>query len=153
MNKQSLPKVLVIGAGGGHLTESMLATDGLLIQRSIVTFRLPHTEQTLRGENVYYLIDPHTSLWKFILNGFQSLWVILRVRPRAVINTGGGISIACSLLAKLTGAKLIFIESGARVNTPSRTGKFLYKYADLFIVQWKPMLEYFPDAVYGGPLL
>ena len=70
-----------------------------------------------------------------------------------VINTGGGMSIATSLLGKLLGAKLIYVESGARVSTPSRTGKLLYKYADLFIVQWKPLLKVFPDAVYGGVLL
>ena len=149
----NIPRVLVIGAGGGHLTEALLATEGLNINRSIVTFRLPHTDTTLASEKTYYLIDPHKSMWKFVINGFQSLWIILRERPHAVINTGGGISIACSLLGKLIGAKLIFVESGARVNTPSKTGKFLYKYSDLFIVQWKAMLEHYPDAVYGGSLL
>lgn len=147
------PRVMVIGAGGGHLTESLLATEGLDIDRTIVTFRLPHTDQTLRDEKVYYLIDPHTSKWKFVVNALQSVYVVLRVRPQAVINTGGGISIACSLISRIFGAKLIFIESGARVHTPSRTGKFLYRYSDLFIVQWKPLLQHYPDAVHGGPLL
>ena len=146
-------RVLVIGAGGGHLTEAFLATEGLDVLRSIVTCRMPHTDSTLAGKKTYYLIDPHKSLWKFVINAFQSAWVVIRERPHAVINTGGGISIACSLLGKLTGAKLIFIESGARVNTPSRTGMFLYKYSDLFIVQWKAMLKYYPKAVYGGALL
>lgn len=149
----SKPKVMVIGAGGGHLTESLLATEGLDIDRVFVTFRMPHTAETLKGEKVYYLIDPHTSKWKYLVNALQSLYIVLRVRPRAVINTGGGISIACSLLSKLLGARLIFIETGARVTNPSRTGKFLYKYSDLFIVQWKPLLEHYPEATYGGPLL
>lgn len=146
-------RVLVIGAGGGHLAEALLATEGLDAQRSLVTFRLPHTDTTLSSEKTYYLIDPHKSLWKFVINGFQSVWVIVKERPHAVINTGGGISIACSLLGKLIGAKLIFIESGARVSSPSKTGVFLYKYSDLFIVQWKAMLEFYPKAVYGGALL
>jgi UDP-N-acetylglucosamine:LPS N-acetylglucosamine transferase len=123
------------------------------MQRIIVTFWLPHTDQMLQSEKRYYLIDPHTSLWKFVINAVQSFWIIFRERPKAVINTGGGISIGCSLLGKMIGAKLIFIESGARVNTPSRTGKFLYKYSDLFIVQWPMLLRYFPKAVCGGPLL
>lgn len=150
---KGVPRVLVIGAGGGHLTEALLATEGLNVRRTLVTFRLPHTKATLAGEKTYYLIDPHKSIWKFLLNGIQSIWVIVRERPHAVINTGGGISIACSLLGKLVGAKLIFIESGARVTTPSRTGRFLYRHSDLFIVQWKAMLKHYPDAVYGGALL
>jgi len=150
---KSLPKVLVIGAGGGHLTEALLATDGVPMQRVIVTFRLRHTDRLLRSEKRYYLIDPHTSWWKFAVNGLQSLYIIARERPTAIINTGGGISLACSLLGKLLGAKLIFIESGARVTTPSKTGRFLYRYADLFIVQWQPVLKHYPKAILGGPLL
>ena len=150
---QKLPKVFVIGAGGGHLTESMCAVKGVKMDRIIITFKLPHTDELLKNEKRYYLIDPHKSLWKFVINGFQSLYIVVKERPKAIINTGGGISIATSLLGKIFGAKLIYVESGARVSTPSKTGKFLYKYADLFIVQWKPVLKHFPGAVYGGPLL
>ena len=148
-----MPKLIIIGAGGGHLTESLLATEGVAMHRVIVTFRLPHTDQTLSNHRKYYIIDPHKSKFKLVINFIQSFWVILRERPHAIVNTGGGISIACSLIGKMLGAKLIFVESGARVTTPSRTGKFLYRYADLFIVQWRSMLEHYPNAVYGGPLL
>jgi UDP-N-acetylglucosamine:LPS N-acetylglucosamine transferase len=147
------PIALVVGAGGGHLTEALLATDGLIIPRIIVTFRLPHTNSTLYNEICYYIVDPHKSLLKFLINSVQSLVIVLKVRPSVVINTGGGISIACSLFAKLLGARLIFIESGARVRSPSRTGKFLYRFSDLFIVQWKSLLSFYPDAIYGGTLI
>lgn len=147
------PIAIVIGAGGGHLTEALLATKGLIIPRTIVTFKLPHTDTSLCNENCYYVVDPHKNFLKFILNAFQSLLIILKVRPCVVINTGGGISIACSLFGKLIGARLIFIESGARVQSPSKTGKFLYRFSDLFIVQWKSLLLYYPNAVYGGALI
>lgn len=147
------PIAIVVGAGGGHLTEALLATDGLIIPRTIVTFRLPHTDSTLCNEICYYVVDPHKSLFKFLLNAVQSLLIVLKVRPCVVINTGGGISIACSLFAKMLGAQLVFIESGARVRSPSRTGKFLYRFSDLFIVQWKSLLSFYPDAIYGGTLI
>jgi UDP-N-acetylglucosamine:LPS N-acetylglucosamine transferase len=144
---------IVIGAGGGHLTEALLATNDLMIPRTIVTFKLPHTDSSLCNEICYYVIDPHKDFFKFLLNAVQSLFIVLKVRPCVVINTGGGISIACSLLAKMLGARLVFIESGARVRSPSRTGKFLYRFSDLFIVQWKSLLSYYPDAIYGGTLI
>ena len=147
------PKMLVIGAGGGHLTEAMLAAEGVNAEKIFVTFKLPHTSDLLRDYRHYYLIDPHTSLWKYGLNAIQSMLLMLKERPQYLVNIGGGISIACSFLGKIFGTKLIFIESGARVSTPSKTGELMYKYADIFIVQWKPMLKHYPNAVYGGPLL
>lgn len=153
MRDNDIKKVIVLGAGGGHLTEALMAIDGVPMDRTVATFCLSHTRESLKGEKVFCLVDPHGSLLKYVLNLFQSLILLLKVRPSYVINTGGGMTIATSLLGKLLGAKLIYVESGARVHTPSKTGKLLYKYSDLFIVQWKPLLEYYPNAVYGGLLL
>jgi beta-1,4-N-acetylglucosaminyltransferase len=147
------PRVIVIGAGGGHLLEALLATEGVPMRRVIATYRLPHTAKSLKGERCYFLVDPHGNLIKYLINAIQSLWMVLRERPHAVISTGGGISIATALFSKLFGSKLIYVESGARVRTPSRTGDLLYRFADLFIVQWEPMLQRYPNAVHGGVLL
>ena len=53
-------------------------------------------------------------------------------------------------LAKRKGMKIIYIESFARVDAPSLTGKLMYSLADLFLVQWEEMLEVFPKATYAG---
>ncbi|MFQ5645099.1 MAG: PssD/Cps14F family polysaccharide biosynthesis glycosyltransferase, partial [Thiogranum sp.] len=116
------------------------------------TYCEPHTRATMAGEDLRCLIDPHGSLWKYVVNAFQGLHMLLVERPVAIVSTGGGMSIATALIGKLLGVKLIYVESGARVTSPSRTGKLLYRYADLFIVQWEPMLKHFPKAVYGGML-
>jgi UDP-N-acetylglucosamine:LPS N-acetylglucosamine transferase len=149
----NLKKVIVLGAGGGHLTEALAAIEGVPMDRTIATFCLSHTKASLVGEKIFCLIDPHGNLFKYIINLIQSFVLIVKIRPAFVINTGGGMTIATSIFGKLAGAKLIYIESGARVTTPSKTGKLLYKYADLFIVQWEPLLEHYPNAVYGGLLL
>lgn len=147
------PRVVILGAGGGHLLEAQLATRGVPMRRVFATFRLPHTPANMKGERCYYLVDPHGSLLKYAWNLLQSLWLVLRERPHAVINTGGGMTIATSLLGKMFGAKLIYIESAARVHNPSKTGRLLYPYADLFLVQWEPLVRVLPKARYGGPLL
>lgn len=152
-NEIKKKRVIVLGAGGGHLTEALMAIEGVPMDRTIATFCLSHTKASLTNEKVFCLIDPHGNLFKYMINFFQSIFLLLKVRPSHVINTGGGMTIAVSLIGKFFGAKLIYVESGARVTTPSKTGKLLYKYADLFIVQWKPLLKHFPNAVYGGALL
>lgn len=146
--------VCVVCSAGGHLAEA-LATVNLVKTDEcyFVTFDEPHVRSRLAGKEVYYVVDPHVSPLRYLVNAWQSLMIFLRKRPKVVISTGAGIALATCFLAKLTGSTLIFIESGARVTTPSRTGRLIYPIADLFIVQWKPMLKHYPKAVYGGPLL
>ena len=145
--------ICIVCSAGGHLAEALAATIVVDSPCYFVTFDEPHVRLRLTGKEVYYVVDPHVSLRLYLKNARQSLNIFLRKRPKVVISTGAGIALATCFLAKLTGSKLIFVESGARVTTPSRTGKLIYPFADLFIVQWKPLLKYYPKAIYGGPLL
>ena len=76
------------------------------------------------------------------------LFVILR--PKIIISTGAGIAIPFMMIGKFFGSKLIFIETGARVYTVSKTGNFMYKYADKFFVQYEVLLKKYPKAILGS---
>lgn len=146
--------ICVIASAGGHLTEAIKATS--LIKdypKFYVTFYLPHIPECMAGEECYFVVDPHISPWKYLVNFLQSFKIYLKKRPKIIITTGAGIAIPMCIIGKLFGSKIVFIESGARVTHPSRSGKILYYIADLFIVQWKSLLKFYPNAVYGGPLL
>ena len=143
----------VVCSAGGHLTEALEALSKTDEPRYFVTYGEPHARERLSGEEAYYVVDPHTSLIGYIRNAWQSLVLLVRKRPKIIFSTGAGIALATCLMGKLLGAQVIYLESGARVTTPSRTGKLMYRYADVFIVQWKPMLKHFPKALYAGPLL
>jgi UDP-N-acetylglucosamine:LPS N-acetylglucosamine transferase len=145
--------VCIVCSAGGHLTEALAATACVTAEKYFVTFDEPHVRATLSNEEVYYVVDPHVSLRLYLLNAWQSIKIFVRKRPAVVISSGAGIALATCIFAKLAGRKLIYIESGARVTTPSRTGRLVYRFADLFIVQWKSMLKHYPRAVYGGPLM
>lgn len=87
---------------------------------------------------------------KFIKTFFQSFYILLKEKPQIIISTGALVTFPICLLGKLMRKRIIYIESFARVNTASLTGKLMYRIADLFIVQWEELLEIFPKAVYGG---
>lgn len=76
--------------------------------------------------------------------------MVIVERPDVIITTGVLAMIPLSLLVKLFGGKLIYIESFAKVSSPTETGKFLYRFADQFYVQWEPMKQFYPDAIYLG---
>lgn len=87
---------------------------------------------------------------KVIGNAFISLWVLLVERPNVTICTGALATIPMCLLTKLTGGKLIFIESFAKATSPTLTGRFLHRFADRCYVQWPSMLKFYPDAICLG---
>jgi beta-1,4-N-acetylglucosaminyltransferase len=149
------PRAIVVASGGGHLAEVLLAIEGVNLRAVIVTLRLPHTVKTVQGIGWKhdYLINPHGDPFKYLLNIWQSFWLVVKHRPALVISTGAGMVVPTCVIARLLGSKLVFIETAARVTTPSRTGKFLYRFADEFYVQWEPLLKVYPKAKYGGVLL
>ena len=147
-------EICLISSHGGHLHELSEAVKGLDRPCYWVTYRTLHTEQLLKDRKHYFVIDPHLSKWKYLVNAFQSLHHLLKERPKVVISTGAGIAIPTMLLGKyLFHSKLIFVESAANVIHSSHTAKFMYRYADLFLTQWPDLSEKeFPNAVCVGVL-
>jgi len=90
--------------------------------------------------------------FSWIIGIMLSLYIAAVEKPHVVISTGAGAVVFFCILAKLFGAKLIFIESMAKVKYPTLTGRLLYPFADLFIVQWPELLKFFPNARYLGRL-
>jgi UDP-N-acetylglucosamine:LPS N-acetylglucosamine transferase len=115
-----------------------------------VTFRRPNSEELAEKERVYFTECPSRNPLKLALNVMQSLRIFLREKPDVVLSTGADVAVASCLIAKLFGKKVIFIESFCRVNSPSLSGRIIYPFADLFLVQWKENLSFFPKARYAG---
>ena len=87
----------------------------------------------------------------FIGNCVYALRLCRKLEPDYVVSTGAGIAVPLFFAAKLFGAKLVFIESRARVYSKSRAGRILYPLSDVFFVQWPEMLNvYGQKAKYFG---
>ena len=108
----------------------------------------------VKEKKMYYLHQINRKEWKFPLemigNSIRSLFIFIKEQPDVVITTGVLAMIPMCLLAKVFRKKLIYIESFAKVTTPTETGKLMYKFADLFYVQWPQMKKIYPNAIYLG---
>lgn len=143
----SRKKIMGISSGGGHLLELMKSIPSSYENEVVyVTYNNGLTRDTLKNKNHFFIIDPHISRFKYGINFLQSLFLFIRIRPKIIISTGAGIAIPFILIGSFFKAKIIFIETGARIYKPSRTGKFLYKYSDLFVIQYKSLSKFYPDS-------
>lgn len=146
-------KVCFAASSGGHLEElSRLAS---LVQEGDFVFTEKSDFATINWcEKVNYVSQINRKeigfVFKFIRLFFKSMTLILKEKPDFVVSTGALVTYPLCLLAKMFGKKVIYIESFARVDNASLTGKLLYKIADVFIVQWEEMLRVYPNAIYVG---
>jgi beta-1,4-N-acetylglucosaminyltransferase len=149
-----LKKICFAASSGGHLEEiSRLA--GIQMNKESFLLTEKGTFQALDFcEKVYYVnqINRKELLFAIKIGAlfFKSFIILRKEKPDYIISTGALAAYPICLLGKLMGKKVVYIESFARVDSPSLTGKLMYGIADLFIVQWEEMLQFFPKAVYGG---
>ena len=151
-------KVLFISSTGGHLDELMQLKP--LFEKYDYHIITEKTKSNLNLKNKFpkkvsflvygtkdYML---TYPFKLLFNCFKSLFIYLKIRPKYIISTGAHTAGPMCCLGKIFGSKIIYIETFAISKTKSATGSIVYKFADLFIVQWEDMLELYPKGVYGG---
>lgn len=119
----------------------------------ILTERTSYSVNT-KGTKTYYVKQVNRRekglLPKLLWDSAQSLRIFLRERPDAVICTGVLAVLPMCVICKLFRRKVIFIESFAKVTSATKSGEFVYKFADQFYVQWESMLKVYPKAIYLG---
>jgi UDP-N-acetylglucosamine:LPS N-acetylglucosamine transferase len=156
-------KVLAVLGDGGHTTEMarllcLLGPDYRYSYMLTTTDRISESKIAHPGP-IYRVLEPlgkHTGernplrvLWATL----QQIGVLWRVRPRVIVTSGANVAVPICVLGRLAGVKIIFIETGSRVFSLSSTGKLMYRIAHLFFVQWEPLTERYPRAIYAGRLL
>lgn len=147
-------KICFAASTGGHFEQLMMLEPIMSEYDSfILTERTSYSVKKGKHDMFYlHQVNRKENFWfvYLLLNAFKSLCIFLKRQPDVVICTGALAMLPMCLIAKVFGRKLIFIESFAKVTSPTETGKFLYKYADRFYVQWESMLSVYPKAVYLG---
>lgn len=151
-------KVLFISSTGGHLSEMMMLNsmfkkyDYHIITEKTKTTKLLKTKYQKRIDYLVYGTKDHLISYPFklLFNCFKSLYLYIKIRPQFIVTTGAHTAGPMCCIGKILGSKIIYIETFANIHTKTITGRLIYKFADLFIVQWKSMLELYPKATYGG---
>ena len=150
-------KVCFVASSGGHLEEiSRLKEIARLYDSFLVTEK---SDFKIEGfcEKCYHICQMNRKEIFFVPKFIWMFWVAFKIlskeRPEFIITTGALAAYPFCIIGKYYGSKIIYIESYARVKKPSLTGRLLYNFADLFIVQWEDMLELYPKSVLGGGIL
>ena len=136
-------KICLACSPGGHLTQMqrlMPAFEGK--EYFFVTYKSEYSQHLERAYFIEYKLGYIRERITWLKTIFIALHILLKERPDVVISTGGGeIAIPFCYVGKFLGAKVVFIETFARITTRSAAGKLIYPLADLFLVQWETLLK------------
>jgi beta-1,4-N-acetylglucosaminyltransferase len=155
--------IYLVSSPGGHLTEtlSLMETFGDA-DVYVITLDFPNMKGVVvEGVKELYRIKllfgysikfglPLTLLKSF----FEMTWIFLKRRPHVIISTGSEIALPAFLIGKfIFRSKVIYMECFTRIQTLSGTGKAVYRFSDLFLVQWPELAAKYEKASYEGRLI
>lgn len=135
-------KIALICSYGGHLTQTLRLMDAFegqevffITYENIITQELEHNKYLLKniGLNPLKMFDASIKIFK----------ILLKEKPDIIVSTGSEIAIPSIILSKLLKIKTIYIESWSRINNKSGTGRIVYYFSDVFLVQWPELLKHY----------
>ncbi|KAK9433180.1 oligosaccharide biosynthesis protein Alg14 like-domain-containing protein [Lipomyces doorenjongii] len=112
-------------------------------QGKVQTLELPRARNV--GQSYF------TSIFTSAVCGLECIFAVVKVQPDIVVCNGPGSCVLICFAALLLRAtrikltRLVYIESFARVNSLSLTGRILISIVDRFIVQWPSLAERYKD--------
>lgn len=148
-------KICLISSSGGHFEQLLCLKP--LSEIFNVFFVTEKTKYNKKDKKIKYFVKQVNRkevlfIPNMIMVFFKSLYIYIKEKPDVIISTGVLSTIPMLFIGHFFKKKVIYIESFAKINSPTMTGKLIYKkkIANQFYVQWKSMLEFYPDAIYKG---
>jgi UDP-N-acetylglucosamine:LPS N-acetylglucosamine transferase len=144
--------LLLVCSSGGHLLQLCAlreAWEGL--DRAWVSFDKSDARSLLAGERVVHAHGPtNRNLGNLLRNGALAIRLIRELRPRAVLTTGAGVAVPFAWVARLYGARVVYVESMTRIEGPSLSMRLIAPVASRLYVQWPELAPHVRGARFAG---
>lgn len=150
---QPRKRILAVASGGGHWVQLLRLRPAFSGHHTaFVTVRSEYRSEI--GAEPFYVINDATRWDKLglVMMALRLAWILLKERPHVVISTGAAPGYFAIRLARLIGAKTIWLDSIANVEQMSMTGQIVGRHADLWLTQWEH-LSHGEGPRYAGSVL
>lgn len=154
-----MKKVIFAASSGGHLTELLKVQELFKDYDYLLVTEMTDVTRDLKDKyNIKYVdYGPNKNKikywWTIFKNLAKAIGIVAKFRPDTVVSTGAQVGGFFCYIGKFFGAKVIYIETMAKIKELSGTGHNVYKIADKFYVQWKSLEEKYEKAEYIGRLI
>jgi UDP-N-acetylglucosamine:LPS N-acetylglucosamine transferase len=145
-------RICLAASAGGHLSQLLKIADSW---RRYETFCIT-TSDLVRGKlkkygKVYAVGECNREHPLRVISVLiRCINIILHERPKVVISTGAAVGCIVCFLGKLSGAKIVWVDSITNVKKISLSGRMVRYIASLFFVQWPHLVQKHKDVEYVG---
>jgi len=147
-------KICIAASAGGHLTEALQLKEVWKgKEHFFISDKRINAVDLSKKEKVYFITPARRNFAKLFVSFNETKKIFSKENPDVIISTGAEIGFPAMMLGVLLGKKVIYIESIARINSPSLTGQLIYPFIKDFYVQWPEGKKFFPKAKYVGAVI
>jgi beta-1,4-N-acetylglucosaminyltransferase len=145
-------EVLLVCSTGGHLLQLHALREAWSDRtRAWVTFDKSDARSLLRDERVLFAHGPtNRNLANLVRNLRLAVRVLRRLRPSVVVTTGAGVAVPFAWIGRLTGARVVYVESLSRIERPSLSCRLIGPFASRVYGQWPEFAAANANARYAG---
>ncbi len=147
--------ILAVASGGGHFVELVRLSPAFAGNRVVwVTVSSAYKSLLPEGAELHTVTDVSRSDSLGIARAiFQLARIVMRTRPDVAISTGALPGLLALGVAKLSGARTIWLDSLANAGELSMSGAKAKRVADLWLTQWPELAERVRGLQYAGSVL
>jgi beta-1,4-N-acetylglucosaminyltransferase len=144
--------LLLVCSSGGHLLQLCALRQAWEdLDRAWVSFDKSDVRSLLAGERVVHAHGPtNRNIGNLLRNGILAVRLIHELRPRAVLTTGAGVAVPFAWVARLYGARIVYVESMTRIEGPSLSMRMIAPVASRLYVQWPELAPRVRRARFAG---
>lgn len=147
------PVILAVSSGGGHWVQMQRLAPAF----SGADVHYATTDRTVAAQigeaRVHVFPDANKDTpFRLMLCLLRLMWIVLRVRPDVVVSTGAAGGFLAIRLARLIGARTMFIDSIANARELSISARLALGVADRVLCQW-PRVAELTGAEYRGAVI
>ncbi|MEN6384938.1 MAG: PssD/Cps14F family polysaccharide biosynthesis glycosyltransferase [Phycisphaerales bacterium] len=148
-------KICLAASAGGHLTQLLkLAQSWHEYEVFFITTCNEVKNKLEKKANVYVVGESNRQHpLKIIKTIIFCMKIIINEKPNVIISTGAAVGCIACLLGKLSGAKVIWVDSITNIERLSLSGRLVRPVANLFIAQWQQLAQRYTNVIFEGTLI
>jgi UDP-N-acetylglucosamine:LPS N-acetylglucosamine transferase len=135
-------RVLAVASGGGHWIQLRRLRPAWAGMDVTYVTTVPGYADEVAGDegSPAFVVVTDANRWqklRLLRQLAETAWVVLRVRPHAVVTTGAAPGYFALRFARLLGARTVWVDSMANAEELSLSGRKAGPHAHLFLTQWE----------------